>query len=188
MGGGVPNFEGCPTYYYADFIHPSWTCFHLKIGPELKKLRIQKLSPPVAFTEKFHKEVFWRAPFSPSYCNALTSKNLAKEIQNSGAQEIQKNLQEKSKEVLQKKSWFLVCGGRTSSPYPITVGWPPPPYSHGHLLANMNILFDISKDQQYEYIVQQEYIVQDQQYGYIVQHIKRSTSVHNRKCTETTKP
>ena len=117
----------------------------------------------------------------------LLQRILPKKSKTVAHKKSKKNLQEKSKEVLQKKSWFLVCGGWTSSPYPITVGWPPPPYSHGHLLANMNILFDISKDQQYEYIVQQEYIVQDQQYGYIVQHIKRSTSVHNRKCTETTK-
>ena len=167
--GGVPNFEGCPTYYYADFIHPLWTCFHLKIGPELKKLRIQKLSPLSPSLKNSIKKFFKGHLSAHRTVMLLLQRILPKKSKTVAHKKSKKNLQEKSKEVLQKKSkevlqkksWFLVCGGRTSSPYPITVGWPPPPYSHGHLLANMNILFDISKDQQYEYIVQQEYIVQD---------------------------
>ena len=83
-------------------------------------------------------------------------KNLAKEIQNSCAQEIQKNLQKKSKECCKRNPGSL-CAVAGPAPRILSRSAAHPHLTHGRLLANMNILFNISKDQQ------------------------------NRKCTNTTK-
>ena len=84
-------------------------------------------------------------------------KNLANEIQNSGAQEVLKKTCKRNPKRCCKTNPGSLCAVAGPAPRILSRSAAHPRLTHGRLLANMNILFNISKDQQ------------------------------NRKCTKTTK-